>query len=200
MSKFSTAPETKEKFEVSMKKEIKYNPVYLVETEMLRVEKVETVYRIKRRINPTTNYPVGIVAKDVVEEKKELLEFKLIKATPKELAELRKKCVPAFILKYNGEMYYTEILKDLSFINANILGYHQCASFGLQCRRLSAASDEKGGCQKVRDRIARLEAYPWIKSGYETINTDDDLFVVADCLHYVRASSCRVNTSFNVAD
>ena len=45
-------------------------------------------------------------------------------------------------------------------------------------------SYEAGGCEKVRESSKGIEDFPWIKRGYETLNTDRKFFVVCKCNHY----------------
>ena len=57
------------------------------------------------------------------------------------------------------------------------------------CYRLSAASDEEGGCAKVRDSYPDrcIENYPWIREGYQISNTvpGHNVFVVVRCEHFL---------------
>ena len=60
-----------------------------------------------------------------------------------------------------------------------------CNTGRIVCSRLSAESDEYGGCEKVRDfSSAGIEKYPWIRQGYETFATKYDCFVVTQCDHF----------------
>lgn len=86
--------------------------------------------------------------------------------------------------KAEKKFYYTRIPKDISFLSSNILGTHQCTIAGSDCRHLYAASDEHGGCAKVRNHSKCIERYPWFTMGYESFNTNYDSFVVVNCLHY----------------
>lgn len=73
-------------------------------------------------------------------------EFNLHPITEKNLSALRIKNKPGFVLKSGDTVYYADILKSMRFFAH--CGYeHLCTT----CKRCSALSDEKGGCQKVRD-------------------------------------------------
>lgn len=73
-------------------------------------------------------------------------EFSLHPITEEQLTALRVKNKPGFILKSAENVYYTDILSSMRFFAH--CGYeHLCT----KCKRCSALSDEKGGCQKVRD-------------------------------------------------
>lgn len=116
-----------------------------------------------------------------VEEK----TFPLREINLEELAELRKTKKPSFVLKEDGRYYYAEISPYMTFIASSFLGKHKCATAEKVCNLLSAAPDEEGGCEKVRNRSANIEKYPWITKGYETFGMDGrDTFVVLECQHY----------------
>ncbi len=158
--------------------------VVLDGVKTLKAEKVTTTFEIKREIHPRTKQPFRVVSKNQLSESVETLTFDLVEVTPKELAIYRKKGIPSFVLKVDANLYYGIIPAGLSFVGCDILGPHRCAAIGQECNRLSPASDEEGGCAKVRNHAKYIERYPWITSGYETFNTKHDFFVVAKCLHY----------------
>ena len=112
--------------------------------------------------------------------------LELVETTPQKLAIIRHSEVPSFVLKKDGKLYYSKVPSNFNFIS-EIGGLHLCSLSRYECSRLSAASDEDGGCQKVRDygKAKRIENYPWIIEGYEVFNAShDDCFVVIKCLHY----------------
>lgn len=113
--------------------------------------------------------------------------FPLIEVTPEMLADYRKKGISSFVLKVEGKLFYSAIPNNISFVSSTILGSHKCAIAGHECHRLSTASDEEGGCEKVRNCSNYIERYPWITTGYETFNTKHDSFVVVNCLHYMKS-------------
>lgn len=114
----------------------------------------------------------------------EPISFDLIEVSPEELAKYRDDGIPSFVLKVDSKLYYTSIPRNISFIDSNILGTHQCAIAGRECNRLSAACDEDGGCEKVREQHKRIEEYSFITMGYQTFNTIHDFLKVVECSHY----------------
>lgn len=133
---------------------------------------------------------VGKVVEQISKtEKKDIISirrFDLHPITRQQLLDFRKKRIPSFVLKKNGKFFYTEIDPDISFLSSDLLGHHMCSLAPDCCTHLSAASDEEGGCAKVRNMARYIERYPWITCGYETFNTKCDTFMVAECNHYER--------------
>lgn len=158
--------------------------IVLEGVKTLKAKKITTTFEVKRELHPKTNKPSRLVAKKQVNMVAEAMSFDLVEVTPEELAVYRKSGISSFVLKVDGKLYYSSIPDNISFVSSTILGAHQCAVIGHECNRLSAASDEQGGCAKVRDRSQRIERYPWVTTGYETFNTKHDSFVVVNCLHY----------------
>lgn len=158
---------------------------FKIEGEELTVEKVSTTYEIVRKMQQNGNRKELVeVSKLKSDEKIEKVSFNLSEISPKEIEKHRKGGKPTFFLKMNDKYYFTEIPESLTFENSKLLGVHRCAFAGHECQRLSAAKEENGGCKKVRDRVKRIERYPWIKIGYETANTIFDCFIVIECSHY----------------
>ena len=148
-------------------------------TETLRIEKItskfDVIYEKKTNI---------VILKKLTDKTVETMSFDLIEITKEELIGFKKTSIPSFVLKEEERYYYSAIPDNINLISSGIF-QHKCAASGKECNRLSAASDEKGGCAKVRDRSNKgIEKYPWIIEGYETFNTRYDSFVVAECLHY----------------
>lgn len=154
--------------------------IVLEGVKTLKAEKITTTFEVKRELHPKTNQPFKVVAKNQVDEVVEPMSFDLVEVTPEELAVYRRSGISSFVLKVDGKLYYASIPDNISFVFSDILGAHRCSA----CNRLSAASDEQGGCAKVRDRSQCIERYPWITTSYETFNTKHDSFVVGNCLHY----------------
>ena len=200
MNTNATTPktETEKKFKTTKERSTVTKNIVLEGVKTLRAEKVTTVFEVVKELHPKTNHPYNLVSKKKIDEKVEPLVFPLTEVTPKSLAAYRKKGIPSFVLKVDGKLYYTEIPDNISFVSSTILGAHQCAVAGHECHRLSAATDENGGCQKVRDRSKIIERYPWITSGYETFNTKHDSFVVANCLHYKKCPPRRDRTAAEI--
>lgn len=158
--------------------------IVLEGVNMLRAEKFTTTFEVVRKLNPNTNQPNNIVSKRKLDEKIEALSFHLIEVTPETLADYRRKGISSFVLKNEERLFYSTIPNNMFFVSSTLLGLHKCAAVGEECHRLSAASDEEGGCAKVREFSKCIERYPWITTGYETFNTKHDSFVVINCLHY----------------
>lgn len=114
-----------------------------------------------------------------------ILNFPLKKVSLERLSEYKEKCIPIFVLKIGKEFYYTKIPYKMNLVGYNLLwNLHICATKGKACRRLSSATDENGGCAKVRNFSKNIEKYPWITKGYETVNTIQDCMFVAECLNF----------------
>lgn len=151
-------------------------------TTSLKIEKIEVTIKMVPR--PTIN---GIPSKPIQERSEkvlETLEFPLTEVSIEELKEYRKNKIPSFLLKLKENFYYTKLPAKINLFACNNLGKHKC-SFGTEtCNRISTASDENGGCAKVRDRSVGIEKYPFITAGYETFNTPHDSFIVVRCNHF----------------
>lgn len=153
-------------------------------TKTLRAEKFITTFQVTRQLNRRTGKPIKVVSKQQVSVVVEHLSFDLVEVDTDTLAEYRRSKIPSFVLKVDGKFYYSEIPNNISFVSSTILGTHKCAIAGMECHRLSAASDENGGCAKVRAYSSCIEKYSFIQTGYETFNTNHDSFIVVCCSHY----------------
>lgn len=122
--------------------------------------------------------------KKPIERKEECYRYELTEISVTDLISKRKSGLPMFLLKQDGKYFYTEIPNDISFLASDILGSHLCGN----CARMSPATDAGGGCAKVRNRVGRIERYPWITLGYETINTNVKSMVICNCQHFVAVS------------
>ena len=149
----------------------------------LRMEMVRTTYKVVRKIK-TNNQAISLISKTKLSEVSKKLNLPLREVTAEELLEYRRNKVPSFVLKMGNRLYYTEIPSNANFMTAGLFCRHKCADARNECRRLSAAEDEKGGCAKVRNFSKFIERYPWIVEGFETFGTELDAFVVGKCSHY----------------
>ena len=113
-----------------------------------------------------------------------VMKYPLAEITLEQIKELRKTDIPSFLLKEDGKYYFAKIPKQLNFTSSNLMGMHCCANSLNTCHHLSAASDEDGGCAKVRGFSRGIERYPWITMGYETFNVCHGCFVVLKCNHF----------------
>lgn len=160
------------------------NHIALEGVKNLRVEKSTKKFEVVKEIDAISKKVIRIISRTPIDEVKETLSFTLSEVTPEALANYRKEGIPSFILKVDGKLYYSEISSDIDLMPFKLIGTHKCAAAGHECRRLSSASDAGGGCAKVRARSNFIERYPWITTGYETINTRHDVFIVNACSHY----------------
>lgn len=120
------------------------------------------------------------------------INFELREVSKEQLYEIRSKKIPSFIFKDGDKLFWTEIPKTMNFMTKEFLGKFKCAPSGGVCDRLSAASDEQGGCAKVRDIKKCIESYDFIILGYEIFGTNFDVFHVAKCTHFKEAKPQKV--------
>ncbi len=198
MNKNATTPKAEKKFKTTTEVTKTTKNIVLEGVETLRAEIFTTTFEVISELHPKTNQPFKVVSKKQIDEKVEPLSFPLIEVSPEALADYRKKGVSSFVLKVDGKLYYSAIPDNISFMSSAILGAHQCAVAGHECHRLSAASDEEGGCEKVRNRSNYIERYPWITTGYETFNTKHDSFIVVNCLHYEKCPPRKYRTTAKI--
>ena len=151
----------------------------------LRVDKLSYLYEVTERLNLKKSKKYEVLSKKEISKEVEELSFHLKPVTVAELAAYRNDNISSFVLVKNGEFYWTKIPGDISFYSSKLLGgFHLCSESKKECSRLSAASDDLGGCAKVRSKATGIEKFPWITSGYETFGTSNDSFFVACCEHY----------------
>lgn len=163
---------------------------------------------LKRYCRITRCYNVANLPRTEVE----LVETQILKfeeATQEEIVAKRCQKEPGIIMVYFGQLFFTKAPKYIKISRiSEIYSNHKCA----QCIRLSAKSDEQGGCQKVRDwpikfipniivdqeseqgeaRITkrdiinsmRIEKYPFVTFGMESINTNNPELLIAVCENY----------------
>ena len=149
----------------------------------LLAEEATTTKEVTRVVN-ARNKSDDILKEKTLNTSNAKVSFPLKEITAEELKQIRKSDTPSFVLKEYGKYYYAQIPKEMSLYSSLLFGTHQCATTGKECRFLSAASDENGGCAKVREGCKGIEKYPWITVGYETFNTQRDCFIVSECDHY----------------
>ena len=152
---------------------------------ILRVKRVETTFEVTQKVHRKANQSPRHVSKKQISKKVEILDFSLTEVTSHELADFRKNGDPFVVYKKDGRFYYSKIPADLNLDFPSGTYKHNCAIVGHECSRLSAASDENGGCEKVRQNSVGIELYPWITEGIESSNTLHDSFLVLACSHFV---------------
>lgn len=157
---------------------------YLDGNHTLLAEEVKTTSEIIHELHPTTKKPVKQLSRRELNVEVKPIRFELVEVTAEEVSIHRQNGVPGFVLKDNGKLFFTQIPETMTFLSSNLLCPHKCAVAGKECRRLSAASDADGGCEKVRNHATYIERYPWITRGFESFNTKLDSFVVSTCEHY----------------
>lgn len=131
-------------------------------------------------------------------------KYSLRKVSKEELLNIRCAGIPSFVLRFNGDLYYTEI-NNVNQINVTSqeAGSHKCAT----CKRCRPVADSNGGCAKVRDcstevyvremhpfkkavyMSKRLEKYDFIQYGIETFNIPLEVFDVIECENYQKYST-----------
>lgn len=163
-----------------MRKKITTTPN--IQEKTVKKKNIPAKFELKRNFQADRS-PFTVIAKNALNEIIEDMSFDLSEVSVEELAAYRKTEIPSFVLKVEGKLYYS-LIPDINFYSYDLLGNHQCAVVGHECNRLSAATDENGGCEKVRNFSKEIEKYPWITIGYETFNTAHNSFVVVKCLHY----------------
>ena len=171
------------KTKTSIENETVYTNIRL-EDSKLKTSVVTYCYEITKSYNPKKATKYEISSKKEISKKVEDLIFNLVPISANKLADYRRDKIPSFVLSKSGKFFWTKIPKDISLYSSKLLGAHKCSEAKHECRRLSAASDELGGCAKVRNHATGIENYPWIVLGYETFATANDSFVVVDCKHY----------------
>ena len=183
------------KFETVVEKLSTFNSITLQTNGLtpicIEAEKRIGDYEVTYPIDQKTNKRYKAVSRKLIDEEKlkiEKVTYPLVEVSSDEIDEYRKKRISFLVLKVQGKYYFTEIPKNMNFLSANILGMHMCAKIGHECKRLSAASDENGGCQKIRDINEHINKYPWITDGFETYNTVVTVFKVAKCEHYEKCA------------
>lgn len=187
----------------NMPKNKRRGPVRVMEKMNNDTKKVSLIITLEgvKQLNAekvTSYLRNGVVINEEVQKKR----FPLHKVSEEKLLELRIAGKPGFVAKYEGKYYYTPIPKNMRFVTQTTMWKHVCGKSGAECSRLSAASDEDGGCAKVRDLTVenylsagyelreavilskRIEKYDFITMGFESFNTAQDSFVVAACEHY----------------
>lgn len=178
--------DNKEDFFVKEESQTSISGASLEGTRLLRLK--FTTYTCQKnyakRIDENGKPFTSFVSKKLIEDASWYKDFQLKEVSSEELVTYRKSGVPGFVLKLGDKFYYTELMADISLFALNILGQHKCVCGETVCKRLSALSDEEGGCAKVRDFSYGIERYEWITKGYETFGTKHDMFVVVECDHY----------------
>lgn len=125
---------------------------------------------------------------DCIDYKVNGVSYSLQMRTQKEVSQMRKENIPLLIVKKDG-ILYAGYVKD---IKPSTPTGHLCAKGQSCCARLTAKSDEEGGCKKVRQKSKGIERCPFITDGYEITGTKIiltvpgfDCLVVQKCKNYL---------------
>ena len=164
---------------ISQKSDVNWD---LDSTDVIVKEKTITKIEITKitTYNEKHKKNIEVTEKIIGEPKKEVVKIPIRKVFVSEIPDLRESGKPGFLLKKGDDIFYAQIKKN-GDIESLFDMPHKCAD---HCKHLSAASDENGGCAKIRNKDTYIERYPWIRLGYETFNTKNDVFVIAICNHY----------------
>lgn len=167
------------------------------ERTMIIADTVTTVWISSYERDENGN-PKSFIAKKKDLVKKDSFRIPLKEITLEELEAIRKLqknkkwCSTLFLFKEYGRYYLALLKYDISFMTTNIYDdVHMCR----ECAHLSALPDKHGGCKKVRNCWKKLEKYPFIDVGYQTIkrislNTDgtptcsSEVFDVCKCENF----------------
>lgn len=131
----------------------------------------------------------------------------------RELQKTKNLVVTLFLFKEYGKYYLAELENDISFMQTKIYNdVHMCK----ECSHLSALPDNQGGCKKVRNCRKKLEKYPFIDVGYQTIKRiafsndgtptwSTEVFDVCECKNFEQKkerpkSSMTVNEKIALRD
>ena len=130
---------------------------------------------------------------------KNVVKYEFQEVTLKELLRYRRSGVPGVVYKEGNSLFYADFQAGTENCFAGAVCNHVCGKAGSECKHLSTASDEKGGCAKVRDvfipsfhhmnaiSIAQgkmLEKYDFIENGIEIFNSPHFLLNVTRCRRY----------------
>lgn len=178
--------------EVRSKKHYNYNLDGCNALYKVVVEETWEVERIKNREK--------VLSQKLLESKKEVIKtFPLHAIEPFELTQIYKSGTPGFVLKVEGEHFFTEVPKGFQLRKPEFFKNHLCI-FGNLCNRYHSWSDDEGGCAKIRGGSIGIWTYPFIKEGYEIFNTvKSDGLVVSQCTRFEEAPP-RKNKKTNTAD
>ena len=147
----------------------------------LNFDAVDTEYVVSKSSYGITKTPIASNTQGY--------SIELNKIMPNDIPTLRKSGKPVFICKELNQYWYCELPSRSLIISATKFGVeHKCALMDHECNRLSAASDEDGGCLKVRNRVLNLARYPFVTRGFQTYNLVEDCCVIVECCNYTHCA------------
>jgi len=170
---------------VTNRQTVKVKEYILDERRALLEETISKTYKISNEIDKQTGESIRTVSINLVGEKKEnTKKYPLKEITLEELAEIRESKTPSFLIKDFGKYYWAKIPAKMCLLKTNIMGEHKCANSTHDCAHISAASDEEGGCARVRAKYPKIEDFDFIKVGYQKFNTPHDEMNVIICMNH----------------
>ena len=95
------------------------------------------------------------------------------------LEEIRNSKIPYLIYKNFENYYIAKIPKDMRITSSVLPKKHLCANHSKVCKKLDSLKEF--GCDKVLDYNSKIENYPWITNGFESINVEHPAFIVCNC-------------------
>ena len=111
------------------------------------------------------------------------------KVSQKEIICKRREGISGIVMVNEGQLYFAPVTKKTKIPMSEQVMLHKCAN----CERISAQPDPFG-CQKIRDlpiqgkRIKpdsmRIEKYPFVLYGLETVNTKEITTLIYECANY----------------
>ena len=137
---------------------------------------------------------------------KGVVKYEFQKVTVEELLAHRRSGVPGVVFKDENSFYYAKLIDGMEKYFNSI---HICGKSGSECKHLSTASDENGGCAKVRDVFLptyfnknsvtisgakMIEKYHFIRSGIEIFNSAHFMLNVSKCNRYEKVAP-RTNSA-----
>lgn len=140
---------------------------------------------------------------------KNVVEYEFHEITLKELLRRRMSGNPGVVYKDEEKVYYSDLQPGTESYFAGTGWKHICSQSGKECKHLSAASEENGGCAKVRDifistyavksprslkNAKMLEKYDFVKEGIEIFNSQHYSLNVSSCANYVKMAPRAANT------
>lgn len=154
----------------------------------LVIYKIQTLWSYIYQLHHKTLNPIkNIERKELNKKVTPVRRCSLTEVSAVDVSRYRKAGIPSFVLKEDGKLYWCRIPKKLSFLTADIFPTcHLCGgSEGNVCKRLISLPNSQGGCEKVFRGSKGIERFDFIQKGYETFNTYQPAFYVADCLNFL---------------
>ena len=170
---------------VNVQKSLKSFTDVFFDEKTLTLKATKTVSKYDIMISIAFDGTERTVSKTLIDKASEDVSFKLEQTNRADLLEYRKNRESCLVYKVQKDVYYCKIPPEMTFFPQESFGKHVCSLLKDVCFRLSAKSDDEGGCAKVRNRARGIEYYSWITKGFETFGTHKNVFIVCACKHYI---------------